>query len=65
MCARNISYPLVSQGMPKNQVREKVAEVARILGIENILDRPSVVCRAATASASRWAGRSCASPKAS
>ncbi len=37
---RNISYPLVSQGMPKAQVREKVAEVAKILGIENILDRP-------------------------
>ncbi|MEM9062791.1 MAG: ABC transporter ATP-binding protein [Pseudomonadota bacterium] len=37
---RNISYPLVSQGMPRAQVREKVAEVARILGIEEILDRP-------------------------
>ncbi|MEO0428795.1 MAG: ABC transporter ATP-binding protein [Pseudomonadota bacterium] len=37
---RNISYPLASQGMPKAQRREKVAEVARILGIEGILDRP-------------------------
>jgi multiple sugar transport system ATP-binding protein len=37
---KNISYPLVSQGMPRARVREKVAEVARILGIENILDRP-------------------------
>ncbi|GMG82397.1 ABC transporter ATP-binding protein [Paralimibaculum aggregatum] len=37
---RNISYPLVSQGMPRAQVREKVAEVAKILGIEEILDRP-------------------------
>jgi multiple sugar transport system ATP-binding protein len=37
---RNISYPLVSQGMARAQVREKVAEVARILGIEGILDRP-------------------------
>ncbi|MEO0764189.1 MAG: ABC transporter ATP-binding protein, partial [Pseudomonadota bacterium] len=37
---RNISYPLVSQGMPSHQVREKVAEVARILGISDILDRP-------------------------
>ncbi|MEM9147967.1 MAG: ABC transporter ATP-binding protein [Pseudomonadota bacterium] len=36
----NISYPLVSQGMPRAQVREKVAEVARILGIEGLLDRP-------------------------
>ncbi|MEM6356558.1 MAG: ABC transporter ATP-binding protein [Pseudomonadota bacterium] len=37
---KNISYPLVSQGMPRAQIREKVAEVARILGIEGILDRP-------------------------
>ena len=36
---KNISYPLVSQGMPRTQVKEKVAEVARILGIEDILDR--------------------------
>ncbi|MEM6825735.1 MAG: ABC transporter ATP-binding protein [Pseudomonadota bacterium] len=37
---RNISYPLVSQGLPRAQVKAKVAEVARILGIEDILDRP-------------------------
>ena len=37
---RNISYPLVSQGMPRAQVKSKVAEVAAILGIEDILDRP-------------------------
>jgi multiple sugar transport system ATP-binding protein len=37
---RNISYPLVSQGMPRDKVRAKVAEVAKILGIEDILDRP-------------------------
>jgi multiple sugar transport system ATP-binding protein len=37
---RNISYPLVSQGMPRAQVKAKVGEVARILGIEDILDRP-------------------------
>ncbi|MAY61459.1 MAG: ABC transporter ATP-binding protein [Rhizobiales bacterium] len=37
---KNISYPLVSQGMSRKQVRERVGEVARILDIENILDRP-------------------------
>ena len=37
---RNISYPLVSQGLPRAQVKAKVAEVAKILGIEDILDRP-------------------------
>ncbi|WP_339947984.1 ABC transporter ATP-binding protein [uncultured Albimonas sp.] len=37
---KNIAYPLVSQGMGRAQVREKVEEAARILGIEDILDRP-------------------------
>ena len=37
---KNIAYPLVSQGMPKAQITAKIAEVARILGIESILDKP-------------------------
>ncbi|MEM7075215.1 MAG: ABC transporter ATP-binding protein, partial [Pseudomonadota bacterium] len=37
---KNISYPLISQGMPRQEVRRKVAEVAGILGIEDILERP-------------------------
>ncbi|MEM8822455.1 MAG: ABC transporter ATP-binding protein [Pseudomonadota bacterium] len=37
---KNISYPLVSQGMSRSDVKAKVAEVAKILGIEDILDRP-------------------------
>ena len=37
---KNISYPLVSQGMPRAQVQAKVDEVAAILGIQNLLDRP-------------------------
>jgi len=37
---KNISYPLYSQGMPRTQIKEKVAEVAKILRIEDILDRP-------------------------
>ena len=37
---KNVSYPLVSQGMKKSDVRKKVHEVAQILGIEEILDRP-------------------------
>ncbi len=36
----NISYPLKSQGMPKAQIKQKVGEVARILGIEDILNKP-------------------------
>lgn len=37
---KNISYPLVSQGMKRRDVKAKVAEVAKILGIEDILDKP-------------------------
>ena len=37
---RNISYPLQSQGLPRAKVKEKVAEVAKILGIEELLNKP-------------------------
>ncbi|OYU38236.1 MAG: ABC transporter ATP-binding protein [Pseudorhodobacter sp. PARRP1] len=37
---KNISYPLVSQGMPKAQVKKKVDEIAEILGITDILKKP-------------------------
>ncbi|PWK76844.1 ABC transporter ATP-binding protein [Aminobacter sp. AP02] len=37
---KNISYPLVSQGMKREDVRTRVQAVARILKIEHILDKP-------------------------
>jgi len=37
---QNISYPLKSQGMSKPQIKAKVAEVAKLLGIEDILSKP-------------------------
>ncbi|KQV41833.1 ABC transporter ATP-binding protein [Rhizobium sp. Root73] len=37
---KNISYPLLSQGMSRAEAKTRVEEVARILKIENILDRP-------------------------
>ncbi len=37
---RNISYPLLSQGISRAKAQEKVVEVARILGIEDILNQP-------------------------
>jgi multiple sugar transport system ATP-binding protein len=37
---KNISYPLLSQGMSRADANRRVLEVARILGIENILSRP-------------------------
>ncbi|WP_116134597.1 ABC transporter ATP-binding protein [Tropicimonas sp. IMCC34043] len=37
---RNIAYPLRSQGVSRAETRTRVAEVARILGIEDILSKP-------------------------
>ncbi|MBI5717158.1 MAG: ABC transporter ATP-binding protein [Burkholderiales bacterium] len=37
---RNIAFPLVSQGLPRAQVAAKVAEAARVLRIEHLLDKP-------------------------
>jgi multiple sugar transport system ATP-binding protein len=37
---RNIAYPLVSQGVPRREVRTRVDEAARILRIADLLDRP-------------------------
>ncbi len=37
---KNISYPLKSQGMPSAAIKQKVGEIAEILGITDILDRP-------------------------
>ncbi len=37
---KNITYPLISQGMPKAAVKKKLDEVAQILGISDILERP-------------------------
>jgi multiple sugar transport system ATP-binding protein len=36
---KNIAYPLVSQGVPKADVAAKVAEVAKILRIDHLLDK--------------------------
>ncbi len=37
---KNISYPLASQGMKRRDIKAKVAEVSKILGIEHMLDKP-------------------------
>ncbi|QTN24770.1 ABC transporter ATP-binding protein [Rhizobacter sp. AJA081-3] len=37
---RNIAFPLVSQGVPRGEIAAKVAEAARVLRIEHLLDKP-------------------------
>jgi multiple sugar transport system ATP-binding protein len=37
---RNIAFPLVSQGVPRREIDAKVAEAARVLRIEHLIDKP-------------------------
>jgi multiple sugar transport system ATP-binding protein len=37
---RNIAFPLVCQGVPRDEIRTRVEEAARILRITHLLDRP-------------------------
>ena len=37
---KNIAYPLLSQGVPRSEVKRRVDEVAGILGIRDILKKP-------------------------
>ena len=37
---RNIAFPLVSQGVARSEIDAKVAEAARILRIEHLIDKP-------------------------
>jgi multiple sugar transport system ATP-binding protein len=37
---KNIAFPLVSQGTPRSEIRQRVEETARLLRIDHLLDRP-------------------------
>ena len=37
---QNLTFPLKSQGAPRQEIRERTAEVARLLRIEHLLDQP-------------------------
>jgi multiple sugar transport system ATP-binding protein len=37
---KNIAFPLISQGVPRAEIKARVEEAARLLRIDNILDRP-------------------------
>ena len=39
-CYRNLAFPLITQGAPRREVRERVIETARLLRIEHLLKRP-------------------------
>ena len=37
---KNIGFPLLAQGMPKAEIRQRVEETARLLRIDHLLDKP-------------------------
>ena len=61
---QNLAYGLKLRKLPKAEWKRRVEEVAKTLGLEELLDRKPRRSRAASDSASRWGVRSCANPKA-
>ena len=63
---KNIGFPLLAQGMPKAEIRQRVEEAARLLRIDHLLEQAGVrAWPAATASAWRSAAPSCGGRNAS
>ena len=60
----NLAYGLKLRKMPKAEWRQRVDEVASMLGLTSCSTASPPRSRAGSGSASRWAGRSCASRKA-
>ena len=62
---KNIGFPLLAQGMPSAEIRQRVEETAKLLRIDHLLNKSSPALPAAIASASRSAAPSCAGRNAS
>ena len=66
MTARqNISFALENQKMDKQEIEKRVAFAAKMLQLEDLLDKSQRRCPAVSASASPWGAPSCASPRCS
>ena len=63
--SENMEFSLTLRKMKRPERGERVGRAASILGIRQLLDRRPGNCPAASASGSRWAGRSCAIPRCS
>ena len=61
----NIGFSLSMRGVPKTERKPAVREAAEVLGLTEVLNRRRVSSPAASASALRWDGRSCASRRSS
>jgi multiple sugar transport system ATP-binding protein len=58
---KNIAFPLVSQGVARSEIRQRVEEAARILRIAHLLDSP--VSGLSGGDRQRVAAPSCAGPR--
>ena len=52
----NMAYGLKIQKLEKEEIRRRVREIAAMIGLEDLLERKPKALRAASASASPWAG---------
>ena len=59
----NLAYGLKLRKMPKSEWRSRVDEVASVLGLSELLGRKPAALSEGSASASRWGGRSCGTPR--
>lgn len=57
--AENMGFALKLAKTPRSQIRERVTEVAKMLDLEQYLDRKPRPCPAASGSVSPWVVRSC------
>src|SRR5216684_3249039 len=60
---KNMTFGLKFTGVPPAERKRRVAEAARMLRLEELLERYRAISPAASVSASRSAARSCASPQ--
>jgi multiple sugar transport system ATP-binding protein len=56
----NMAYGLKVQKLGKAEIRQRVTEIADVIGLTDLLDRKPKALSGASASAWRWAARSCA-----
>jgi multiple sugar transport system ATP-binding protein len=61
--AENMGFALKMAKVPPDERQKRVLETARMLGLEEYLERSRRPCPVVSASASPWAARSCATPQ--
>ena len=62
---QNVAYPLEGSGVSRTEVRERVAKVLGLVGLEEMMDRPAPFSPADNSSGSRWRARWSPNPSSS